>query len=98
MHASCRAASASSSGGIKARESDIRPALSTVDLDSLVYPQLANRCDGSLPRAPSSNAEVVAMGAKDVLGREGEQAAAGYLAGCGFQILDRNWRCADGEI
>jgi putative endonuclease len=47
---------------------------------------------------PSSNAEVVAMGAKDVLGREGEQAAAGYLEGCGFQILDRNWRCADGEI
>ena len=38
------------------------------------------------------------MGAKDVLGREGEQAAASYLEGCGFRILDRNWRCADGEI
>jgi putative endonuclease len=49
-------------------------------------------------RTPSSNAEVVAMGAKDVLGREGEQAAAGYLEASGFQILDRNWRCADGEI
>jgi putative endonuclease len=48
--------------------------------------------------APSSNAEVVAMGAKDVLGREGEQAAVGYLESCGFRILDRNWRCADGEI
>jgi putative endonuclease len=47
---------------------------------------------------PSSIAEVVAMGAKDVLGKEGEQAAAGYLEGCGFRILDRNWRCADGEI
>jgi putative endonuclease len=44
------------------------------------------------------NAEVVAMGAKDVLGREGEQAAVGYLESRGFQILDRNWRCADGEI
>jgi putative endonuclease len=38
------------------------------------------------------------MGAKDVLGRDGEQAAVGYLEGCGFRILDRNWRCADGEI
>ncbi|HLI36080.1 MAG TPA: YraN family protein [Streptosporangiaceae bacterium] len=38
------------------------------------------------------------MGAKDVLGRSGEQAAAGYLEASGFRILDRNWRCADGEI
>jgi putative endonuclease len=42
--------------------------------------------------------EVVAMNAKDVLGRAGEQAAASYLEGCGFRILDRNWRSADGEI
>ena len=38
------------------------------------------------------------MGAKDVLGRDGEQAAVTYLEGCGFRILDRNWRCADGEL
>lgn len=38
------------------------------------------------------------MGAKDVLGREGEQAAVGYLESRGFRILDRNWRCGDGEI
>ena len=38
------------------------------------------------------------MRAKDVLGREGEQAAVNYLEGCGFRILDRNWRSADGEI
>ncbi|HEY6496170.1 MAG TPA: YraN family protein [Trebonia sp.] len=38
------------------------------------------------------------MGAKDVLGRDGEQAAVSYLEGLGFRILDRNWRCADGEI
>jgi len=42
--------------------------------------------------------EVVAVQAKDVLGRAGEQAAVDYLEGCGFRILDRNWRCADGEI
>ena len=38
------------------------------------------------------------MKAKDVLGRAGEQAAVRYLEGCGFRILDRNWRSADGEI
>jgi putative endonuclease len=42
--------------------------------------------------------EAMTMGAKDVLGRDGEQAAVTYLEGCGFRILDRNWRCADGEI
>ncbi len=38
------------------------------------------------------------MGAKDVLGKEGEQAAVSYLESRGFRILDRNWRCAEGEI
>jgi putative endonuclease len=38
------------------------------------------------------------MNARNILGREGEQAAVSYLEGCGFRILDRNWRCADGEI
>ena len=38
------------------------------------------------------------MKAKDVLGREGEQAAVEYLESLGFRILDRNWHCADGEI
>ena len=42
--------------------------------------------------------EVMAVHAKDVLGRDGEQAAVNYLESCGFRILDRNWRCADGEI
>jgi putative endonuclease len=42
--------------------------------------------------------EVVAMSAKDVVGREGERAAVGYLKGCGFRIPDRHWRSADGEI
>jgi putative endonuclease len=38
------------------------------------------------------------MRAKDVLGRSGEQAAAEYLESAGLRILDRNWRCAVGEI
>ncbi|MEV7691944.1 YraN family protein [Microbacterium sp. NPDC089189] len=38
------------------------------------------------------------MAAKDDLGRDGEQRAATYLDDAGFVVLERNWRCADGEI
>ncbi len=38
------------------------------------------------------------MNAKDVLGRHGEQLAAEYLERSGIRVLDRNWRCAEGEI
>ena len=38
------------------------------------------------------------MNAKDVLGRQGEELAAGFLAKAGLVVLERNWRCKDGEI
>ncbi len=38
------------------------------------------------------------MRAKDVLGRRGEELAAGYLESLGMRIVDRNWRCPEGEI
>jgi putative endonuclease len=38
------------------------------------------------------------MNAKDILGRQGEQLAVEYLQQAGMRILDRNWRCAEGEI
>lgn len=38
------------------------------------------------------------MAAKDDLGRAGEERTAEYLKGLGWQILDRNWRCAQGEV
>ncbi len=38
------------------------------------------------------------MNAKDVLGRQGEELAAGFLAEAGLVVLERNWRCKDGEI
>jgi len=41
---------------------------------------------------------VVRLNAKDALGRQGEQLAAEYLQRAGFRILDRNWRCVEGEI
>ncbi len=38
------------------------------------------------------------MKAKDLLGRHGEQLAAGFLETQGMRIADRNWRCPQGEI
>lgn len=38
------------------------------------------------------------MRAKDVLGRHGEDLAAGYLESLGMRVVDRNWRCPEGEI
>ncbi|MGV3711518.1 YraN family protein [Pseudolysinimonas sp.] len=38
------------------------------------------------------------MAAKDELGRRGERIAERALVARGYEILDRNWRCPDGEI
>lgn len=38
------------------------------------------------------------MAAKDDLGRAGEQRAAQHLTDTGYAVIDRNWRCAQGEI
>ncbi|RWR18422.1 YraN family protein [Microbacterium enclense] len=38
------------------------------------------------------------MAAKDDFGRAGEERAARHLTANGFRILDRNWRCAQGEL
>lgn len=38
------------------------------------------------------------MAAKDDLGRAGEERAARYLTTNGFRVLDRNWRCPQGEL
>ena len=38
------------------------------------------------------------MKAKDLLGRTGEELAAQYLAAAGYDVIERNWRCPQGEI
>jgi putative endonuclease len=38
------------------------------------------------------------MAAKDTLGRSGEDRAVLYLQERGYRLIDRNWRCAQGEI
>lgn len=38
------------------------------------------------------------MARKDELGRYGEDCAARYLIDAGYRIVERNWRCSDGEV
>lgn len=38
------------------------------------------------------------MAAKDELGRRGESLAVDYLAEAGMTLVERNWRCQQGEI
>jgi putative endonuclease len=38
------------------------------------------------------------MRAKDAVGRFGEDVAAQHLLAAGLQIVERNWRCRDGEL
>ena len=38
------------------------------------------------------------MARKDDLGRLGEECAADFLTATGYRVLERNWRCAQGEI
>ncbi len=38
------------------------------------------------------------MRVKDAVGRFGEQIAAEHLQRAGLVVLDRNWRCRDGEL
>ncbi len=38
------------------------------------------------------------MRVKDAVGRFGEQRAADHLVGAGLCVLDRNWRCREGEL
>ena len=38
------------------------------------------------------------MRAKDGLGKYGEQVAVNHLVEAGYELIDRNWRCDDGEL
>ena len=38
------------------------------------------------------------MKSKDLLGRRGEDLATGYLETLGMLVVERNWRCTEGEI
>lgn len=38
------------------------------------------------------------MNVRAAIGRHGEELAAGHLSRHGYRILERNWRCARGEL
>ncbi len=41
---------------------------------------------------------MIAVAAKDALGRRGEDVAVDHLERHGLVVLSRNWRCRDGEL
>jgi putative endonuclease len=49
-------------------------------------------------RSRRSGEVVPRAGVAHAVGAYGEQLAARYLVECGMRILDRNWRCDQGEI
>jgi putative endonuclease len=49
-------------------------------------------------REPGEPATIGRMAAKDELGRRGERLAIAHLEAGGATVLDRNWRCAAGEL
>jgi putative endonuclease len=51
-----------------------------------------------LREGPRRNGGRMDIAATRALGRYGEQLACRYLSDTGLTILDRNWRCARGEI
>lgn len=38
------------------------------------------------------------MAEKDARGRRGEELAVGFLTRAGFEVIERNWHCAQGEL
>ena len=50
------------------------------------------------PTSPIPTSAPISHQRKDVLGRFGESLAVRHLRDDGMTILDRNWRCAIGEI
>lgn len=48
--------------------------------------------------SPAAFDDPRAMAAKDELGARGERIAERHLVRRGLTVLDRNWRCAQGEI
>jgi putative endonuclease len=83
---------------MKAPAADILAASSTSRAAAARLAQPALAAPALAPSPGPSDPEVVRLNAKDALGRRGEQIAAEYLQREGFRILDRNWRCAEGEI
>lgn len=48
--------------------------------------------------APRTATTATGMRAEDALGRRGEDIAAWFLEQRGLVLLNRNWRCRDGEL
>ncbi|GAA0693386.1 YraN family protein [Kitasatospora atroaurantiaca] len=49
-------------------------------------------------RQPPGTEVIAVQSSNNGLGRYGEEVAARWLAAGGLRILERNWRCAEGEL
>jgi putative endonuclease len=52
----------------------------------------------SAARLATVEREVGRVGARESVGRYGEDVAVAHLRACGLLVLERNWRCPQGEI
>ena len=52
----------------------------------------------STPTSPTPDTRRTSQRARQALGAYGENVAARYLVERGLVVLDRNWRCSDGEV
>jgi len=50
------------------------------------------------PETAPVSGKVTGMRIKDAVGRFGEDVAVGVVEQAGMQLLERNWRCRDGEL
>ena len=74
------------------------PPPSTADAKLRPRPQIPAPASLRLAQASGSAAEVVPVRAKDAVGRYGEDVAVRHLTEAGLVVLERNWRCREGEI
>jgi putative endonuclease len=61
----------------------------------VVPQQQGTRTTGPSDPSASSSAS---SSARDALGRWGEDLAVQHLVAAGLEVLDRNWRCREGEL
>lgn len=86
----------------RAGEPTVRPSellpRSTTEVVRLTNSVPGPRTRGRTVKAGVAEAGVVRAGKANAVGAYGERLAARYLTEAGIAILDRNWRCDQGEI
>ena len=90
-------------GRIKARGTDIRPEFGWIYPQLIMSPRFIH--SPAIRSAPHCRLRAIVefgrwwrWARRTCLARKANRRRSATWRGCGFRILDRNWRCADGEI